>query len=94
VGTIVRSIAAQNKLKVSIDKEIEQRKIGHADQAQESDASFLRRLGSKWTACATSRTAPCFSARRARPARPAARAAARHHHPRRGRPAPLGTLRP
>lgn len=45
VGTIVRSIGAQNKLKVSIDKEIAARKIGHADQAQESDASFLRRLG-------------------------------------------------
>ncbi len=45
VGTIVRSIAAQNKLKVSIDKEIEARKVPHADQAHESDASFLRRLG-------------------------------------------------
>lgn len=45
VGTIVQSIGAQNKLKVSIDKEIAARKIGHADQAQESDASFLRRLG-------------------------------------------------
>lgn len=45
VGVIVRSIAAQNSLKVSIDKEIETRKIAHADQAQESDVSFLRRLG-------------------------------------------------
>ncbi|QKV52376.1 contractile injection system protein, VgrG/Pvc8 family [Comamonas antarctica] len=45
LGTIVRSIAAQNKLKVSIDKEIAGRKVTHADQAHESDASFLRRLG-------------------------------------------------
>jgi phage protein D len=45
VGTIVRSIAAQNQLKVSIDKEIAVRKVPHADQAHESDASFLRRLG-------------------------------------------------
>lgn len=45
VGAVVRSIAAKNNLKVSIDKEIALRKVAHADQAQESDASFLRRLG-------------------------------------------------
>ncbi len=45
LGDIVRSIAAQNQLKASIDKEIALRKVAHADQAHESDASFLRRLG-------------------------------------------------
>ncbi|WP_284336723.1 contractile injection system protein, VgrG/Pvc8 family [Comamonas sp. NoAH] len=45
VGAIVQSIAAANKLKASIDKEIAVRKVPHADQAHESDASFLRRLG-------------------------------------------------
>ncbi len=45
LGDIVRSIAAQNQLNVSIDKEITTRKVEHADQAHESDASFLRRLG-------------------------------------------------
>jgi hypothetical protein len=45
VGAIIQSIAVTNKLKASIDKDIAVRKVPHADQAHESDASFLRRLG-------------------------------------------------
>lgn len=44
VGAIVQSIAVTNNIKASIDKEIASRKVPHADQAHESDASFLRRL--------------------------------------------------
>lgn len=53
VGAIVRSIATQNKLKAQVDATIAKRAVKHADQAQESDASFLRRLGRQFDCIAT-----------------------------------------
>lgn len=53
VGDIVRTIAARNKLKTKMDAQISARKVKHADQAQESDASFLRRLGKQFDCIAT-----------------------------------------
>lgn len=44
VGAIVKSVAARNKIKATVDKEVAGRKVKHADQLSESDASFLRRL--------------------------------------------------
>jgi phage protein D len=44
VGAIVNSVATRNSIKATIDKEVSGRKVKHADQLSESDASFLRRL--------------------------------------------------
>ncbi|MEJ2800888.1 contractile injection system protein, VgrG/Pvc8 family [Comamonadaceae bacterium PP-2] len=44
VGAVVRAIASQNKLTAIVAAEIAKRTLDHADQADESDASFLRRL--------------------------------------------------
>ena len=44
VGAIVNSVAARNGIKATVDKEVASRKVKHADQLSESDASFLRRL--------------------------------------------------
>ncbi len=53
VGAVVGAIAAQNQLTAKVDKEIAVRKLKHADQAQESDASFIRRLGKQFDCIAT-----------------------------------------
>lgn len=44
VGAIVNNVAARNGIKATVDKEVAIRKVKHADQLSESDASFLRRL--------------------------------------------------
>lgn len=44
VGAIVASIAKRNGVEATVEKEVAQRKVKHADQLSESDASFLRRL--------------------------------------------------
>lgn len=56
VGAVVKSITAQNKLQTKVDKTIAQRKIKHADQTQESDASFVGRLGKQYDCTATIKT--------------------------------------
>lgn len=45
VGEIAREIAARNKLKLALGKDVEKMAIDHLDQTNESDASFLMRLG-------------------------------------------------
>ncbi|CAN7594925.1 contractile injection system protein, VgrG/Pvc8 family [Variovorax paradoxus] len=44
VGVIVSSVAKRNGIEASVDKTVASRKVKHADQLSESDASFLRRL--------------------------------------------------
>ncbi|WP_431274240.1 contractile injection system protein, VgrG/Pvc8 family [Variovorax ureilyticus] len=44
VGAIVTSIAKRNRIEATVEKEVAVRKVKHADQLSESDASFLRRL--------------------------------------------------
>ncbi|MBH2010873.1 MAG: phage late control D family protein [Xanthomonadaceae bacterium] len=68
VGAILRSIAGRAKLKARIDPQISVRKVKHADQAQESDASFVRRLGKQFDCIATIK-AGCLLFSQARAAR-------------------------
>lgn len=44
VGAIVTSVAKRNGFDATVAKEVATRKVKHADQLSESDASFLRRL--------------------------------------------------
>jgi phage protein D len=53
VGRIVTAIAQRNGLPHTIDKAVGARKVKHADQAAESDASFLRRLAHTYDCIAT-----------------------------------------
>lgn len=48
VGDIVTSVAKRNSIEAAVDKEIAVRKVNHADQLSESDASFLRRLANTY----------------------------------------------
>ncbi|WLS79729.1 phage late control D family protein [Erwinia pyri] len=45
VGEIAREIAARNRLKLALGADVEKMAIDHLDQTNESDASFLMRLG-------------------------------------------------
>ncbi len=53
VGAIVQSVAARNGIKATVEKEIAVRKVKHADQLSESDASFLRRLAQNFDCICT-----------------------------------------
>jgi uncharacterized protein len=53
LGAIVAAIALEHDLKPGIAKSLSVKKIAHVDQAHESDASFLRRLGKQYDAVAT-----------------------------------------
>ena len=48
VGAIVASIAKRNSIEATVEKEVGTRKVKHADQLSESDASFLRRLANTY----------------------------------------------
>lgn len=66
VGAIVNSVAARNSIKAIIDKEVTSRKVKHADQLSESDASFLRRLAKTFDCiCTVKNGALLFSQARA-----------------------------
>lgn len=53
LGAVIEVIAFQHELKVGIADALRSVKIAHLDQARESDAAFLRRLGKKYDAAAT-----------------------------------------
>ncbi|MCT8178121.1 contractile injection system protein, VgrG/Pvc8 family [Variovorax sp. CY25R-8] len=53
VGAIVTSVAKRNGIEASIDKAVAARKVKHADQLSESDASFLRRLAQTYDCICT-----------------------------------------
>ncbi|KAF1021876.1 MAG: hypothetical protein GAK30_01565 [Paracidovorax wautersii] len=53
VGDILASIAKRNSLPLSVDAEVGKRKVKHADQITESDASFLRRLANTYDCLCT-----------------------------------------
>ncbi|WP_295548618.1 contractile injection system protein, VgrG/Pvc8 family [uncultured Pseudacidovorax sp.] len=53
VGAIVTSIAKRNGVQAVVEKEVAQRKVKHADQLSESDASFLRRLAQTYDCICT-----------------------------------------
>lgn len=66
VGAIVNSVAARNSIKATVDKEVASRKVKHADQLSESDASFLRRLAQTFDCiCTVKNGALLFSQARA-----------------------------
>lgn len=53
VGAIVKSVAKRNRIEAIVAKEIATRKVKHADQLGESDASFLRRLAQTYDCLCT-----------------------------------------
>lgn len=53
VGAIVNSVARRNRIEAVVAKEIASRKVKHADQLGESDASFLRRLAQTYDCLCT-----------------------------------------
>ena len=53
VGAIVNSLAKRNGIEATVDKAIAARKVKHADQLSESDASFLRRLAQTYDCICT-----------------------------------------
>ena len=53
LGAILDQIARRNSLKSGIAANLRNRKIKHIDQTNESDASFLRRLGKQFDAVST-----------------------------------------
>jgi len=53
VGAIVGSVAKRNGIEANVAKEVASRKVKHADQLSESDASFLRRLAQTYDCICT-----------------------------------------
>lgn len=53
VGAIVQSVAKRNGIEATVAKEVATRKVKHADQLGESDASFLRRLAQTYDCLCT-----------------------------------------
>ena len=53
LGSVVRDIAAKNKLSVSVDEALASIKLQHVDQTNESDVHFLTRIGRQYDAIAT-----------------------------------------
>ncbi len=53
VAAIVKSVAKRNGIEAVVAKEIASRKVKHADQLGESDASFLRRLAQTYDCICT-----------------------------------------
>jgi phage protein D len=53
VGAIVNSVAKRNGIEATVAKEVASRKVKHADQLSESDASFLRRLAQTYDCLCT-----------------------------------------
>lgn len=53
LGAILTRIAIEHELAPGIAASLQNKKIAHVDQTQESDAAFLRRLGRQYDAVAT-----------------------------------------
>lgn len=74
LGQIVAAIALRNGLKHSIDKAVGALKVKHADQAQESDASFLRRLANTFDCIATVKAGTLLLSQKRLPRTPSGKA--------------------
>lgn len=53
VGDVVKEIAARHNLKMALGKDLTDKALGHMDQTNESDASFLMKLARQYGAIAS-----------------------------------------